>query len=159
MRFRDYLTELHNIEVGQAMHAHEPRTDNDLSLSNPKIRAEINHRLTAELNERTYEVTSALQKIRKVLHRYFIDLPANYELDPDGDEVFFEVEQFGQSFGSEPDENKEYFYLYLLYFLEDDGYYAFDVELVNEDELAEILDESGVTNFDDDEQEDDTKEK
>lgn len=159
MRFRDYLTELHNIESGQARIAHEPRTDNDLSLSNPKVRAEINHRLTAELNERTYEVTSGLQKIRKILHRYFIDLPANYELDPDGDEVFFEIEQFGHSFGAEENEDKEEFYLYLLYYLEDDGYYVFDVELVDEEELADILDESGVTEFDDEEQEEDKEEK
>lgn len=154
MKFKDYLTELHNIEAGQAKLAHEPRSDNDLSLSNPKIRNEINHRLKADLQERTYEVTSVLQKIRKVLHRYFIDLPANYEMDPDGDEVFFEVDQFGNAESSD-----DYLYLYMLYYLEDDGYYVFDVELVTEEELATILDETGAVEFEDDEEEDEDEEE
>ncbi len=148
MKFKDFVTELHNIEAGQAIVAHEPRYDNDLSLANPKIRSEINHRLRAELQENTYEVTSALQKIRKVLHRYFIDLPANYEMDPDGDEVFFEVSQFGEPYDEKPPHG--YFYLYMLYLLEDDGYYVFDVELVDEEELADILDATGAIQIEDD---------
>lgn len=166
MRFKDYITELHNIEAGQAMHAHEPPTNNGISLDNPKIRAEINHRLKLAISEKTYDVSSVLQNIRKVLHRYFIDLPAGFELDPDGDELFFEVEQFGNSY----DSSKELMYLYILYYLDDHGYYDFDVELVTEQGLIEILDTTGVTNFDpedeeeyneedDDEDEDEDEEK
>jgi hypothetical protein len=78
-------------------------------------------------------------------------MPALYEIDEEGDEIAFELKQFGQPFGpsiysdynsgtsivsKEPDA-----YLYLIYYLNDEGLYDFHAEVVDEEGLNEIIDE------------------
>ena len=99
MRFKQYLTELNNIENGQAIQAHEPTGEASLALTNPKVRMEINYRLVNELYEPFLSPEAGIQRIRKVLHRYSLDLPALYDADPEGDEIVIEVDQFGDPLG------------------------------------------------------------
>ena len=98
MRFKEYLQELDlsGVDDGQAEKAHEPTGEGSSQITNPKIRMEINFRLTNELYGPFLSPEGGIQSIRKVLHRYGFDMPALYDADPEGDEIAFEIEQFGQ---------------------------------------------------------------
>lgn len=141
MRFKQYLSELHNIEAGQAIEKHETPTDNSSSIHNPKIRAEINVRLAGELESLFISPIEGIQKVRKVLNRYGIDIPALYGADPDGDEIILEIDQFGRvlDFINVPVEVTGLYYLYLIYYLTDDGNYEFYSEVMTEEELEDFL--------------------
>ena len=134
MNFKQYLEELHNIEVGQAVTAHEPTDKASMSVDNPLIVSEINTHFIREFNEVVLSPDAGLQKIRKVLHRYGFDMPALYEIDREGDEVVFDLNQFGMKMT--PD-----YYLYVLYYLTDDGYYDFYVEVADDDRVEELTSE------------------
>lgn len=141
------LSELHNIEIGQDIKAHEPTERASSSIDNPKVRSEINYRLLNELNDIILSPENGVQRIRKVLHRYGLDIPALYEIDVDGDEVVFGLNQFGDVIGpsvefgfDEPTENEEPdAYLYMIYYLTDEGTYEFYAEVTDEEGLEEIL--------------------
>jgi hypothetical protein len=159
MQFKQFLKELANIETGQAIEAHEPTEENSSSVLNPSVFAEVNYRLIVELNDMILSPEQGIQKIRKVLHRYGMDMPALYDADPMGDEMVFELNQFGAAQGAQvngvittglnvvnrnPDA-----YLYFIYYLDDSGRYEFHAEMVDEDGLEEIISD------DDDDEEDD----
>ena len=132
MKFKHYLTELYNIEAGQADEKHEiPVGENSSSISNPKIRAEMNYRLMNELGNYHLSPQSGIQAIRKVLHRYGFDLPALYDADPEGDEFVLDINQFGQ-------ENLTT-NLYVLYYLTDEGHYEFYAEVGDDARMEELL--------------------
>lgn len=133
INFKKFLTEVHTIEVGQAIVAHEPTDKASSSVSNPLIRSEINQRLLIEFNSLIMAPEEGVQKIRKVLHRFGLDLPALYEANRDGDELVFIVNQFQSS------QESENFYLYLIYYFKDEGSYDFYAELVDEETLQEIV--------------------
>lgn len=131
MRFKQFVEELTSIETGQAIDAHEPTGEASSAIDNPKIRMEINYRLTNELYEPFLSPEGGIQAIRKVLHRYGFDMPALYDADPEGDEIVFEIEQFGQSnLGTN---------LYILYYLTDEGSYYFFAEVGDEARMDELL--------------------
>jgi hypothetical protein len=125
---------------------------------NPSVFAEVNHRLIVELNDLILSPEQGIQKIRKVLHRYAMDMPALYDADPMGDEVVFELEQFGQAHGIDTEgiittgrnviNTSPEAYLYFIYYLDDNGRYEFHAEMVSEEDLEEILSDE-----DDDEEE------
>ena len=115
MRFKQYLTELTNIENGQAIQAHEPTGEGSIAITNPKIRMEINYRLVNELYTPFLSPEGGIQAIRKVLHRFGFDMPALYDADPEGDEIVFELDQFGLG---QYETN-----IYILYYLTDEGHY------------------------------------
>jgi len=156
MRFKNYLTELYNIEVGQADEKHEiPTGENSSSISNPKIKAEINFNLMNELDNSHLSPQSGIQAIRKVLHRYSFDLTALYDIHPEADELAIELDQFGHVFNY--DETNEFgkndklsddpqvHYLYIMYYLDHTGIgakYEFYAEVVDSDTLDEILTDS-----------------
>lgn len=149
MRFKDYLLELHNIEAGQAMAAHEPTARESSSVLNPKVYSEINYRLLNELNEIILSPEAGIQKIRKVMHRFGLDMPALYEADVEGDEVAFDLKQFGQPHGptlygdydtgTEVMDKNPDAYLYVIYYLTDEGNYDFYAEVTDEEGLEEIM--------------------
>jgi len=142
MNFKQYLAELHNIEAGQAFEKHETPTDGSISISNPKIRAEINYRLDGELDDIFLSPESGIQRIRKVLHRFSLDMPALYDADAEGDEIVIELDQFGHVLDFThliPNKIEPTFYLYLIYYLTDDGRYDFYAELTDEDGINEIM--------------------
>lgn len=149
MRFKQFLNELHNIEVGQAFDAHETSDKASSDVLNPRVYTDVNYRLIVELNDMILSPEQGIQKIRKVLHRFGLDMPALYEADPMEDEVVIELKQFGQPHGvtihgeftTGPDvvNGTPDAYLYFIYYLEDNGRYEFHAEMVDEEGLNEIL--------------------
>ena len=97
-----------------------------VSLEDPQVRDTINQHLNHELTDVILSPESGIQKVRKVLHLAGLDMPALYDADTDGDELVFEVGQY---------------FLYLIYYLADDGRYDFYAELVDEAGLTEIMSE------------------
>jgi hypothetical protein len=136
MRFKQYLTELTNIENGQAIQAHEPTGEGSIAITNPKIRMEINYRLVNELYEPFLSPEAGIQKIRKVLHRFGFDMPALYDAEPEGDEIIFELDQFGLE-GLESN-------LYILYYLTDEGHYEFYAEVGDENRMEELTSDEEI---------------
>jgi hypothetical protein len=149
MRFKQYLSELANIEVGQAIEAHEPTEENSSDVITPRVFAEVNHRLVVELNAMILSPEDGLQKIRKTLHRYGMDLPALYDPDPLGDELIISLYQYGNSHGvdtsaifntgSDVQNRNPDAYLYIIYYMTDEGRYDFFAEMVREMDLEDII--------------------
>ena len=140
MRFREYLQELDlsAVEDSQAEDAHEPSGEASSQITNPRIRMEINYRLTNELYQPFLSPEGGIQAIRKVLHRYGFDMPALYDADPEGDEIVFEVDQFGQENLSTN--------LYILYYLTDEGHYEFFAEVGDNARMDELMAEGEEDN-------------
>ena len=131
MRFKQFMEELTSIESGQAIEAHEPTGEGSSAIDNPKIRMEINYRLTNELYSSFLSPEGGIQAIRKVLHRFGFDMPALYDANPEGDEVAFEIEQFGQENLASN--------IYILYYLTDEGHYEFFAEVGDDARIDELL--------------------
>ena len=131
MKFKQFMEELTSIESGQAIEAHEPTGEGSSAIDNPKIRMEINYRLTNELYSSFLSPEGGIQAIRKVLHRFGFDMPALYDANPEGDEVAFEIEQFGQENLASN--------LYILYYLTDEGHYEFFAEVGDDARMDELL--------------------
>jgi len=149
MQFKQFLKELANIETGQAIEAHETTEENSSSVINPAVFTEVNYRLIVELNDMILSPQQGIQKIRKVLHRFAMDMPALYDVDPMGDEMVFELNQFGAAQGIDTqgivatsgnvvNRNPDA-YLYFIYYLDDSGRYEFHAEMVDEEGLEDIL--------------------
>ena len=109
-----------------------------ISITDDKIREGINRHLDNELDDTILSPESGIQKIRKVLYRYGVDIPALYGTDPEGDEIVLDL-----------DEKDGKYYLYLIYALTDDNHYEF---------YAEIVDEEGLEEIESDEEEDEEEE-
>ena len=131
MRFKKYLEELTSIEAGQAIEAHEPTGEGKTSVDNPKIRMEVNYRLVNELYSPFLSPEGGIQAIRKVLHRFGFDMPALYDADPEGDEIIFELDQYGIG---EYETN-----IYILYYLTDEGHYEFYAEIGDDERMDELM--------------------
>lgn len=140
MRFKEYLQELDlsGVEDTQAEKAHEPTGEASSQITNPKIRMEINYRLTNELYGAFLSPEGGIQSIRKVLHRYGFDMPALYDADPEGDEIAFEIEQFGQDNLATN--------IYILYYLTDEGHYEFFAEVGDDARMDELMTEGEEDN-------------
>jgi hypothetical protein len=157
MSFKKFLNEFYNIEAGQAFDAHEPDDSQSSSIMNPQVIAKINVQLNTELNERTLSPHAGIQKIRKVLHSYSLDLPVSYDVEPEGDEFIIEVSQFGKAFGPTPystemtNDSENVVFLYVLYYLTDDGYYEFYAEVSPDVERMEELQDSELEEEDEEE--------
>lgn len=124
MNFKKYLAEL-NSETGQIIKV------NDLTkITDPKVRDRINERLNHELTDLILSPESGIQKVRKVLMSFGLDMPALYDAEPEGDELILDVESM---------QGDEQFYLYLIYYLADDGRYDFYAELTDDEGLNEIM--------------------
>lgn len=132
MRFKQFLeeVELASIETGQAEKAHEPTGEDRIEVDNPKVRMEMNYRLMNELYSSFLSAEGGIQAIRKVLHRYGFDMPALYDADPEGDEIVFELDQFGLG---EYETN-----IYILYYLTDKGHYEFYAEIGDDERMEEL---------------------
>jgi hypothetical protein len=124
MNFKQYLAEL-NTEMGQLIKA----TDS-VNITDPEIRDKINQDLNHELTDLILSPESGVQKIRKVLMSFGLDMPALYGAEPEGDELVLDIESIS---------GDEQFYLYLIYYLADDGRYDFYAELTDDEGLTEIM--------------------
>ena len=110
MRFKQYLAEQESDQTVENM---------------PSIDSSIIDEANTQLEN---ELESGIQKIRKVLAMFEMDMPALYDTDPEGEEMVFGID------GS---------YLYIIYALTDDGRYDFYAELTDEEGLSEILSDEG----------------
>lgn len=119
MSFKQYLAE-------QETARQVIQVPGTVSLDDPQVRDTINQHLNHELTDLILSPESGIQKIRRVLHLAGLDMPALYEAETEGDELVFEVGQY---------------FLYMIYYLADDGRYDFYAELVDEAGLTEILSE------------------
>jgi hypothetical protein len=126
------------MDFRQTIIAQGPNADIDITIEN--IREGINRQLDNELDDTILSPESGIQKIRKVLSRFGVDMPALYGTDPEGDEVVVDLTE---------DENTEKYYLYFIYVLSDDNRYDF---------YAEIVDEAGLDEIESDEEEDEDTE-
>ena len=131
MQSENIVENLTNIEVGQAIDAHEPSGEDSISVLNPNVITEVNFRLRNELDDIILNADQGIQKIRKTLHRYGFDLPAVYEADREGDEIVIELNQFGFE---ELDCN-----IYILYYMNDRGVYDFYAEIGDDEKMDELL--------------------
>ena len=92
----------------------------------PDIKEKINIMFMLELEEPLLSPQAGFVKIRKVLELNSIDMPEVYDLDNEGDETVLELDS----------EN----FLYVLYYLADDGYYDFYAEVTDENSIQDLLD-------------------
>jgi hypothetical protein len=130
LHFKEFL----NIEPSQAEEAHEPTQRASSSVINPVIQVEINSMLDRELLDGYIQNPQAgIQKIRKVIHRFGMDMPALYDLDPEGDEITFDLNQYDN-----PDVT---IYLYVLYYIADEGYYDFYAQVGDEETIDKLASE------------------
>ena len=117
MKFKQFLAEQESDqEVGE------------MASLDDNILEEVNNQLETELQGTILSPESGIQKIRKVLGMFEMDMPALYDVDTEGEEMVFGID------GS---------YLYIIYALTDDGRYEFYAELTNEEGLSEILSDEG----------------
>ena len=124
MNFKQYLAEL-NTEMSQVI-----KSDNSFSITDPQVRDTINQRLNHDLTDLIFAPESGVQKIRKVLISFGLDMPALYDAEPEGDELVLDVKSMS---------GDEQFYLYLIYYLADDGRYDFYAELTDDEGLNELM--------------------
>ena len=99
MSFKQYLAE-------QETARQVIQVPDSVSISDPQVRDTINQHLNHELTDLILSPQSGIQKIRRVLQLSGLDMPAIYEVETEGDELVFEVGQY---------------FLYLIYYLADDG--------------------------------------
>lgn len=155
--FVEYITEASGFDMGVDHHQAEPahKSPNfgttSPSVYNPRILVAINQELAIVLhkNNRTYAGNSILspevgfERIRKTLYNFSIHLPPILNINPEEGEEVFEVEQFGNPYGPLPSgeygTNREPLYLYVYYFLNEDGYYEFFAQIVNEEEMVDLV--------------------
>jgi len=124
MNFKQYLAEL-NAEMGQMI-----KVTDSVDITDPEIRDKINQRLNHELTDLILSPESGIQRIRKVLLSYGLDMPALYDAESEGDELVLDIESMS---------GDEQFYLYLIYYLADDGRYDFYAELTDDEGLNDIM--------------------
>lgn len=93
----------------------------------------INHQLLEKLDQFFMTPEAGMQEIRKVLLRLGYDMPAFYDMDPEGDEFTVQVSELNEN------EESETLELYVIYYLTDDDVYEFYAEVVDEENLNQIM--------------------
>lgn len=123
MKFKQYMKELANFDVGQ-FQVYEPISTQEVD---SKTFEEVNNHLDQELSEFILTPEQGVQKIRKVLLRYALHMPVLFDLDSTGNEYVIEIENAIDT------------YVYIIYYLTDDGNYDFYAEMIRENDIDEIL--------------------
>ena len=126
MNFKDYLKEFYYPPV------ESESTENYISSEVSQV---INGHFSAELENTVLSPETGFQSIRKVLHRSGWEMPALYELDPDGDEIVYEIHPMADT--------DTCAYLYVLYYLTDNGDYEFYAEVGDENRMKELTSDEG----------------
>lgn len=119
MNFKDFLQELQVEDTGE------------YSSVDPQVVASINSQFQMELGDTILSPESGMQKIRKVVHRHLFDFAPLYGSDEEGDELVIDLVHLG-------DEGNPCLYLYVIYYLTDEGYYDFYAEVGDEERMEEL---------------------
>lgn len=120
MNFKSFLLAELNDELGSDL-----KITADLD---GESRSQINMAFDSQLNSEFSSPESGVQMIRRVLGDFGLEFPALYDLNTEGDEIIFSIDDY---------------YLYIIYSLTDNGLYDFFAELVDDDGLIEILSDEG----------------
>ena len=89
---------------------------------------EINDEININLEGNVITPQAAMQRVRNILERYNIDLPIVFDMDEDGDEYAFKVDDH---------------YLYFIYAQAENGFYEVYAEVMDEARLQELLEQDG----------------
>lgn len=114
MNFKEFITE--SLEMGSM--------ESEISID-PTLMAKLNLLLMVELTEPVLTPEAGLSKIRKILYTENIVFEPMFDLEEDGDEIATHL--VGDSF------------LYILYYLTDEGYYDFYAEVTDEQGINDAL--------------------
>jgi hypothetical protein len=98
----------------------------------------INSGFEEELTEKVLTPETGFQRIRKILFRFRMDIPAIYDLDSEGDELVLDVTPL-----TEPIDDFSDYALYVIYAPTEDGYYEFYAELTDNDGIEDLLSQEG----------------
>lgn len=90
----------------------------------------INGVLFADLDSPFLTPQAGFEQIRKILMMYGVDMPAVFDIDPEGDEVVLDIGAY-----STPNMGL----LYILYSLSDEGYYEFYAEVTDDAGIEKLL--------------------
>lgn len=88
----------------------------------------INDEININFEGNVITPQAAMQRVRNVLERYDIDLPIVFDMDEDGDEYAFKVDDH---------------YLYFIYAQAENGFYEVYAEVMDEARLQELLEQDG----------------
>lgn len=126
MNFKEFLSESYGTFINQ-----EPDVPQE------QVIRLANQYLQKELNGSFESPDEAFFKIRKILIRFFIELPPVYDLDEEGDELVFYLKEFQRT----NNHNAIDAYLYVLYYLTDDGQYDFYAEITDEENIEKFIED------------------
>lgn len=119
MRFKQFINESDISEDS-------PQSSIDLAFQN-----DINYTLVNELSQPFLSPQAGIQAIRKVLHHFGYDMEALYGIDPEADEFAAEIKSF--------DLDEHDAFVYIAYYLTDDGHYEVYAEVGDEATMNELL--------------------
>jgi len=88
----------------------------------------INEEININIDENLITPQTAMQRVRNVLENYDVDLPIVFDMNEDGDEYAFKVDDH---------------YLYFIYAKNEMGFYECYSEITDEAGLQELLEEDG----------------
>ena len=99
----------------------------------------INNALEDALTDFVLTPQTGFQRIRKTLFRYRMDLPPVYELDPESDEQIYNIEDM---------ETGEMANLYVIYSVNEDGYFEFYAEVGDTERMQSLMSDEDETETD-----------
>ena len=126
MNFKEFLSESYGTFINQ-----EPDVSQD------QVVRLANQYLQKELTTTFESPDEAFFKIRKILLRFFIELPPVYDLDEEGDELVFYLKEFQRT----NNHNAIDAYLYVLYYLTDDDRYDFYAEITDKENIEKFIED------------------
>jgi len=126
MNFKEFLSESYGTFINQ-----EPDVPQD------QVIRLANQYLQKELITTFESPDEAFFKIRKILLRFFIELPPVYDLDEEGDELVFYLKEFQRT----NNHNAIDAYLYVLYYLTDDDRYDFYAEITDKENIEKFIED------------------
>tara|TARA_R110000772_G_scaffold99174_2_gene198868 strand:- start:22557 stop:24347 length:1791 start_codon:yes stop_codon:yes gene_type:complete len=117
-----------------------------VDIENDSVRDNINNLLAAVTASPAISPYTALERVRKVLAQFHINLPAHTFMEGSSGSTTFEINQFGSRIGMTDGgevvtKGASGFTLYFEYEAQLDGKYAVFAEICDDDELQEILDD------------------
>ena len=90
----------------------------------------VNDVLFADLEAPFLTPQAGFEQIRKILMMYGVDMPAVFDIDPEGDEVVLDINTYSTT---------PLGLLYILYSLSDEGYYEFYAEITDDAGIEKLL--------------------
>lgn len=108
----------------------EDETAGEMPAVDSAIIAQVNRALEDSLSDNVLTPQSGFQRIRKILFRYRLDMPATYDLDPESDEEVIDIHSMESNAATK---------LYVIYSLNEDGYFEFYAEVGDSDRMNQLL--------------------